>query len=233
MPRQADTRSRIICAAEDVVIRDGVAKLTLDAAAHEAGVSKGGVLYHFPSRAALVAAMVDRFVVSFEADLARHGCAGGGPGDFVRAYIDATVSPSLEPGDPREQHLGAALLAGVASDPDMLEPLRSRFASWQASVEADGIDEVTGTIVRLACDGMWLTELFGLAPVAGPLRAETGADLRRLVERSASARPSPASTGRARKPGEGRPTQRSAGRRRQPSKETRSPDNNRSPRPRS
>ncbi len=186
MARPTETRSRIVCAAEEVVIRDGVAKLTLDAAAHEAGVSKGGVLYHFPTRAALVAAMVERFVVSFDADLARRGCAGGRPGDFVRAYIDATVSPSLEPGDPREQHLGAALLAGVASDPDLLEPLRARFASWQASIEADGIDQVVGTVIRLACDGMWLSDLFGLAPVAGRLRTEAGADLRRLVDRSAA-----------------------------------------------
>ncbi len=185
MSRPTDTRSRIIWAAEDVVIRDGVAKLTLDAAAHEAGVSKGGVLYHFPTRSALVAAMVERFVVSFDADLARRGCEGGRPGDFVRAYIDATVSPTLEPGDPREQHLGAALLAGVASDPDLLEPLRARFASWQRSIATDGLDKALGTIIRLSCDGMWLSDLFGLAPVDARLRASIGRELRRLVDDSA------------------------------------------------
>ena len=73
MPRVTDTRDRIVRAAEDVVIQEGVARLTLEAAAAEAGVSKGGVLYHFPTRAALVAAMVERFVVSFDADLERYG----------------------------------------------------------------------------------------------------------------------------------------------------------------
>ena len=196
------------------MIRDGVAKLTLDAAAHEAGVSKGGVLYHFPSRAALVAAMVDRFVVSFDADLARRGCDGGHPGDFVRAYIDATISPTLEPGDPREQHLGAALLAGVASDPDLLEPLRARFASWQRSIAGDGLDEAVGTIIRLSCDGLWLSDLFGLAPVDARLRAAIGVTLRRLVDDSAGiaaaagAPPSRRATVRNRAEAEKRPTVR-------------------------
>jgi AcrR family transcriptional regulator len=184
MPRPVETRSRIIRAAEDVVIRDGVAKLTLDAAAHEAGVSKGGVLYHFPTRSALVAAMVERFVVTFDADLARRGCEGGRPGDFVRAYIDATVSPTSEPGDPREQHLGAALLAGIASDPELLEPLRARFAAWQRSIVSDGLDKALGTLIRLSCDGMWLSDLFGLAPVDARLRAAIGRELQRLVDAS-------------------------------------------------
>ena len=51
---QSGTKERIIRAAEDLVIRDGVSKLTIEAAANEAGLSKGGVLYHFPSRDALV-----------------------------------------------------------------------------------------------------------------------------------------------------------------------------------
>jgi hypothetical protein len=44
--RGADTKRRIVDAAEEVVLRDGVARLTLDAAAAEAGLSKGGILYH-------------------------------------------------------------------------------------------------------------------------------------------------------------------------------------------
>ena len=39
MARVTDTRDRIVRAAEDVVIRDGVAHLTLEAAAAEAGGS--------------------------------------------------------------------------------------------------------------------------------------------------------------------------------------------------
>lgn len=184
MARVIDTKDRIVRAAEDVVIRDGVAHLTLEAAAAEAGLSKGGVLYHFPSRAALVAAMVDRFVVSFDADLDRYGAYGGKPGDFVRAYVEATLAPTVEPGDVRERRLGSALLAGVASDPELLSPLRERFVAWQSSVESDGLDPAIATIIRYAADGLWLCDIFELAPVRDDHRRVVGDEMRALIERA-------------------------------------------------
>ena len=42
-------RERILDAAESVVIEQGVTGMTLDAVAARAKVSKGGLLYHFPS----------------------------------------------------------------------------------------------------------------------------------------------------------------------------------------
>lgn len=183
MARAIETHDRIVRAAEDVVIRDGVARLTLEAAAAEAGVSKGGVLYHFPSRAALVAAMVDRFVVTFDADLARYGAHDGKPGDFIRAYVEATLAPTIEPGDVRERRLGSALLAGMASDPELLAPLRERFVAWQSSVEGDGLDPAIATVIRYAADGMWLCDLFELAPVRDSHRRAIGDEMRALIER--------------------------------------------------
>lgn len=182
MSRAADTKVRILRAAEDLVIRDGVARLTLEGAAQEAGVSKGGVLYHFPSRPALVAAMVERFCLSFDADLAQYGAGGGKPGDFVRAYVEASLAPTTNAGDVRERRLGAALLASVASDPELLKPLRDRFTAWQAAVESDGLDVATATVIRFATDGMWLCDVFELAPVEGDTRREVADRMRRLIE---------------------------------------------------
>jgi AcrR family transcriptional regulator len=178
------TKDRIVRAAEDVVIRDGVARLTLEAAAAEAGLSKGGVLYHFPSRAALVSAMVDRFVVSFDADLDRYGAYGGNAGDFIRAYVEATLASTGEPGDLRDRRLGSALLAGVASDPELLSPLRERFLAWQSCVESDGLDPAVATVIRYAADGIWLCELFALAPVPDDHRLAIAEAMRLLIDRA-------------------------------------------------
>ena len=41
-------------------LTSGAVHLTLDAVAERAGVSKGGLLYHFPSKESLLQAMVDR-----------------------------------------------------------------------------------------------------------------------------------------------------------------------------
>ena len=47
-------------AAERVVIRMGMAGLSIDAVAKEAGISKARVLYDFKSKAALLEALIDR-----------------------------------------------------------------------------------------------------------------------------------------------------------------------------
>ena len=62
-------RAQLLDAAVAVIRRDGAAALTLDAVAAEAGVSKGGVLYHFASKRALIDGLLSRWLDDFEAQL--------------------------------------------------------------------------------------------------------------------------------------------------------------------
>ena len=180
----AQTRALILGSAEHVVIRDGVAHLTLDAAAAEAGLSKGGVLYHFPTRDSLVAGMVEAMLERFEHEITAHLPGPGStdadadaPGSYARAYVAASLAPS----HPGEERLGTALLAAAAAEPDLLAPIQAAAGRWQASLVADGLDPVQATALRLACDGAWLCDLFGLAPPTGDLRAGIGAFLDALT----------------------------------------------------
>ncbi|HET9655843.1 MAG TPA: TetR family transcriptional regulator [Kineosporiaceae bacterium] len=179
VPRTS-TRDRILEAAEDVVLTDGVAALTLDKAAARAGVSKGGVLYHFPNRSALVSAMVRRLSEQFDAGLDAYR-VDDSPGSFARAYIrECFAAPEGEQQERAEQ-LGAALLAAMASEPHLLDPLREAFAGWQQRLVADAPDPVRATITRLAADGLWLCELFGLAELTPDLRDQVRVELERMT----------------------------------------------------
>ena len=171
MTKADETRARILTAAENVVLRDGVGHLTLEATAHEAGLSKGGVLYHFSTRDALVGAMVGRLIDAFHVDLAERQAGDAGPGRFTRAYVRATFEPGPPTEAERENRLGAALLAAASAEPDLLAPIQEDFADMQRGVEADGIDPARATAARLAADGLWLAELFGLGPLDPALRA--------------------------------------------------------------
>jgi AcrR family transcriptional regulator len=179
------TRDRILDAAESIVIRDGVARLTLDAAAAEAQLSKGGVLYHFRTRDALVSAMVERLVAAFDADLETESAAdeessADPSGRYVRSYIRATVKLPMTPAEERRERAGAAILAAMASEPQLLEPLRRSFDRWQQQLVSDGVDPVRATVARLAADGLWLIDLFGFAPLDEPLRSQVAAYLEGL-----------------------------------------------------
>ena len=63
------TRERLLTAAVSALQRQGVGALTLDAVAREAGVSKGGLLHHFPSKDALSEALASKQVQNVEESL--------------------------------------------------------------------------------------------------------------------------------------------------------------------
>jgi AcrR family transcriptional regulator len=107
MAQGANAREAILDAAEAVVIESGAGHLTLAAVAAKAGVSKGGLLYHFPSKEDLLKGMLDRLIQRF--DQARKEKAEGLKRK-AGAQIKATILTYAE-GDARKEKIGSALLA--------------------------------------------------------------------------------------------------------------------------
>jgi AcrR family transcriptional regulator len=159
-------QDRLLDAAERVVARAGVRNLTLEAVAHEASVSKGGLLYHFPSKSALITAIVDRLANQCEADQENALAGDVAPGAFARAYLTTRAEPLA----PEEEPVHTAILAAAGTDPHYLEPFRKRLAVWQARLESDGIDPAIAMVVRLAIDGFCLCRLLDLPVPEGELR---------------------------------------------------------------
>jgi AcrR family transcriptional regulator len=56
----ASSHDRILDAAADVITARGISAFTLDAVAQAAGVSKGGLLYHFSSKDSLISGLQRR-----------------------------------------------------------------------------------------------------------------------------------------------------------------------------
>jgi AcrR family transcriptional regulator len=155
-------RERILNAAEARLLAAGPAGLVLDAIAADAGVSKGGLLYHFASKEALVAGLCDRMLDRFDRRLEALCEADPEPvGAWTRAYLASTVTDEGKPADDSAR-LMAGVLATLGRDSSHLESVRARFARWHERLERDGIDPITATLVRLAADGLWLSSLLGL-----------------------------------------------------------------------
>lgn len=157
MKRQAgETRLRLLSAAESVVRLEGVANLTLEAVARTAGLSKGGLLYHFPDKQALVAAMVERVFLRLRAEHeALLALEPSGPGRWLRAYVRGSFAPIAN------RDVTSALLAGMIHDPAMLRAAQDEFAYWRAQALADGLRGPLVMTVLLAADGYWFGALFG------------------------------------------------------------------------
>jgi len=162
-----DTRTKLITAAAAVIRRDGAQALTLDAVAAEAGVSKGGLLYHFRSKRELLDGLVARWLDEFQEDIDAAG------GTFPAGYVRASDGAKAEE---------AGLLAALVADPAVLAAVRERYATWQDRIATEGGDPVEATVARLAADGLWLADLLGMAPPQGELREKVMARLLQLCD---------------------------------------------------
>jgi len=174
-----NTRKTILDAANRVVQKHGVERLTLELTAQEAGLSKGGLLYHFPSKEALIKGMIqdylDRFTADFNATAQQEG--GQTPGRWTRSYLYTTYEDKQ-----RSPSMSSGLLAAVATNPTLLSPVQQTYEEWVRLLMKDGIDSTTAMIVRLAVDGLWMVDLFGFAPPDPVMRVKVLRALNEMIQ---------------------------------------------------
>jgi AcrR family transcriptional regulator len=146
-----DTRQRILAAAEDLSCETGPARVSLEAVAARAGVSKGGLLYHFPSKhhllRALVADHVDEIRRAMDR-LAPGARDSGAPLAIARAYV-AVVREEIAEGGPPP----AGVFAAIAEDPEFIAPLRE-FRAELRKAFLGCPDPGRASVVFLACEGL-------------------------------------------------------------------------------
>ena len=168
MIRRVNSREDILAAAEAVVGESGASHLTLDAVAEKAGISKGGLLYHFPSKEDLLRGMLSRQLE--QADARREQVRSGealrsDPAAGLKAYVEAAFH-----GDPSRERVCTALLAAAASDPRLVAPVKDWHARNFAEFSAGSHDPMRVLVLMLALDGLWLNEVMGTACFGSGLR---------------------------------------------------------------
>lgn len=184
-----DTREKICEAAIRTASRDGLLAMTLDNVAREAGVSKGGVMYHFPSKDELVRGTLEYFGAKVELMILQRIADDPEPRfRWVRSMLSCLFpdpeSPrsASEPFSPEvlDGFMLAALAAAVNS-PGLIEPLRQLGIRLRERLLSDPEDGLEQLLIWLAVDGLFLWQFVGLIRRDEPLYAEIGATLRAKV----------------------------------------------------
>ena len=162
MGRHSDNaRERIIDAAEQVVIERGARHLTFDAVALKAVVSRGGLIYHFPDKEALLKGMLDRLLERAKESRAKKRAELA---EGTEREIVAHVLSSLEKDDKAERARAAALLASGAHDPGLLAPIKKEYRTLMDDVTGNGLRFERAAVIALATDGLRLLELLSVSP---------------------------------------------------------------------
>ncbi|MBL8818613.1 MAG: TetR/AcrR family transcriptional regulator [Planctomyces sp.] len=184
----AETRDRICEAAIRLSSRDGLLSMTLDNVAREAGISKGGVMYHFRSKDELIQGVLSYFCEQCEQMMMRRVVDDPDPRmRWARCLVGCMFpddSQAVETSPLSSDMLGRfmlAMLAGAVNCPDAMEPLRQLATRMRTRMLADPQDGYEQLLVWLAIDGLFLWQFMGVISENDPLMQEIGAKLKARV----------------------------------------------------
>jgi AcrR family transcriptional regulator len=178
-----------------VVLRTGLGSLTLDAVAAHAKVSKGGLLYHFPSKDALIVAMVQRTCDNWRKDYSEAIAAEPpGPGRVPRALLKMCMG-TPESCDATCRRSSVVLVAAIANNPELAAPLRKTYADLWARIHEDSGSAAAGEAVVLALNGLWFEQVFGLRDMPAERLESIRTALERLIDDGRSTQRDPSGAG--------------------------------------
>ncbi|ADH66509.1 MULTISPECIES: TetR/AcrR family transcriptional regulator [Nocardiopsis] len=167
-------RTQILDAAFRVVQRDGVRALTYESVAAETGLTKGGLLYHFPSRESLLQALHEHLAQGWDdhlAEAAGRSADRATPRERLAAYARVAAHSST-----RAELL---LLLETANEPATRAPWDEVMGRWTSEPSAGPLtpEEMELFVLRLAADGLWLYESLSSGTLPPPLRRQVAEHL--------------------------------------------------------
>ncbi|WP_024801349.1 TetR/AcrR family transcriptional regulator [Nocardia sp. BMG51109] len=162
------TRDRILDALETLLLDKGMSQVTLENVAATAGVSKGGLLYHFKNKDALLAGLVRRLGERTDQQLNNAVAQGKSVAEW---YLQAP-SPDND-SDALELALYRSMVAAMRTvdaphderDDEVRRALAEVMSTWGAALDDEVDDPVRAEVIRLVGDGVYLRALLGMPSV--------------------------------------------------------------------
>lgn len=154
MSRPPLAREKVLDAFERILIEDGERAATMDAAARAAGVSKGGLLYHFGTKEALEAGLVARLSELVDADIAAIEAAPEGP---VAYFLRSSVMAD----EPLDRAIVAASRLAQSGNAAAIAALHEMRSRWEGTLRPHTRDAASLDLVMLVSDGLYFNNALG------------------------------------------------------------------------
>lgn len=148
-------RSNILETARRLTLEKGAVP-SLNAVVEAAGVSKGGLIHHFPTRSALVAGLARQSLDEVDDVMA----AAAAEGTATRTWLQLSLP------DGNERALMQALVSSFQPTGDDFGPLladaKAAIARWEAYIAVEVGDTLRAHVIRLVGDALVTNALVGL-----------------------------------------------------------------------
>ena len=174
MSKRPNSRGIVLDAADALVSEVGANHMSLDAVAARAGISKGGLLYLFPSKVALLQGMVERYVERLE-----NGANGAtnAKKSEARRLLAARLAARGDKDIDEERTGSFSMIAAISERPALLDPVRAAHKRIWSRLQKSSSDPELALLAWLALEGLLYVELFGTSPLT---RAEHVKFMKRL-----------------------------------------------------
>ncbi|WP_304452394.1 TetR/AcrR family transcriptional regulator [Nocardiopsis sp. YSL2] len=157
-----DTRTRILDGALDLLRAEGGGSVTLDSAARRAGLTKPGLMYHFPTKEALKLGIVDHVAARWEGmllDRLAEPLETASPHRRTRAYVEVALTAPFDRAD-------YAVCTDALYRDAFHEIWEQRFRPWlHLPDDLPDHDRARLTAARLLADGYWTAAATDVFPV--------------------------------------------------------------------
>ena len=151
----------IIGAVEDAAVEVGAGRLTLDAIAVRARVSRERPLFYFPGKEALLYSVLDRrFKKTGGSRQERRAILSEGPENEITACVLSSIEREY-----RTQKLPVALLAATADDPRLLLRYSEKYRRFLEEFRGQGLCFKGASTIMLVVKGVKLMEPLSLIPL--------------------------------------------------------------------
>lgn len=152
-------REALLDAAQDVLLREGAANLTIEAVAANAGISKASVLYDYKTKQALVRAMIERRLDTEWERVCDIKCSlESSPDAGIQSWIQASRRELSD----EDRMLAMGMMVALAGEPD-LKRLSHQFFERMLATTVDSATHPRGArLAMLAVEGLKLLDFLGV-----------------------------------------------------------------------
>ena len=155
--RSNNKKDQILEAALRVVEEKGANHLTINAVADYANFSKGGVLYHFPSKNDLLSGMLNYLIQANDERINALDHSGNLLSGFLHKENQMTAA---------ERRASLALLAAAAENPGLLIPVKNYMTRMTEEISKSSQNPMEALTLLFAREGLRFLDILEINPLS-------------------------------------------------------------------
>lgn len=173
---RASSRTEILDAAIRVVDTAGGADITYQSVARAAGLTKAGLMYHFPTKDSMMLAVIEHVIERWQTELQAVlavPLAESTLAERIHAFVLFAGEGGVTEGE-------FVVFSEAVRRPELSGPWLEYLHTWFSF--GDGVDTTSLLLVWLAANGLWIAESTGVLTIKPAQRTALVAQLLGLTE---------------------------------------------------